>query len=89
MKLQINATIIDDDGSEIVTESLCYEGNKSGVIHAVKPVCEALIYSISLGLFYLKQIPVKDALWNFRTISKDVVELNEAKTVAATAEKKV
>lgn len=79
MKLQINATVTDDDGSLIVTESLSYEGNKSGVIHAVKPMGEAVIYSIALGLFLKKDVPVKDALGNKRKIAGDVVEITESK----------
>lgn len=79
MKLEIKATITDDDGGTIVSESLSYEGNKSGVIHAVKPMGEAIVYSISLGVFFKKEVPINDALGNVRSIAKDVVELAQVK----------
>ena len=79
MKLNINAIITEDDGTVIVTESLVFDGNKSGVIHAIKPMGESLIYSLSLGIFYKKNIPMKDALGNLRQIVKDVVDIVEVK----------
>jgi len=88
MKLEIKATITDDDGNEIVTEALSYEGSKSGVIHAVKPMGEAVVYGVSLGVFYKKEIPIKDALGNMRTIAKDVVEISEVKKEGGVADKK-
>lgn len=83
MKLIIKAQVIDDDGDEIVTEEVVYAGNKSGVVHAVKAMGDSITYAVSLGLFYKKQISVKDALGNSRAIAKDVIELTDAKKEAA------
>ena len=88
MKLEIKAVITDDEGSSLVAETLSYEGNKSGIVHAVKPMGDAIIYAIQLGLFYKKQVPIKDALGNVRTIAKDVVNLVEPSKELESKEKK-
>lgn len=79
MTLKFTAIVIDDDGKQILNEETSFAGNKSGLVHAVKAMGDALTYSISLGLFQAKEIPIKDALGNVRTIAKDVLDRKEEK----------
>lgn len=75
MKLSIQITIIDDDGTPLLDESARLDANKSGVVHALKPMGDALIHSASLGLFYKGKIAAKDSLGNVRQIAGEIVEL--------------